>query len=381
MAKRAATPHVDPEDHDEPDPSPAAPVDESEAIDELLSQCGASSGCWISISRIEPTREYVTRIDNATEFDIEAFKREHGGGTYELRVYEHGKPGILRRASVKIDKSFRASNAAGHANSAIDMNAMLLAMMNQNAQIVSAIVSRPPPTPPTIDPTLVSLLTSKSSASELADLLKITRELAPANGETDWAQVIAAGLQAVNALGAKVPPPLPPGSRYQVARTPVGAQKGALPAISHYAGRTASQNGPTPTPTPPAQNGNGSIQQGNSAAGGTPASENPAGATPASVAEVVQAVFANVAQDPRPKPIVYAASLINLLGDELLSNVVNSTKEGEIADQVAAMLPPMPDGFLEAVEDFLREQYEPEEPEPNESAALRLDGAEVEAAA
>jgi hypothetical protein len=378
MAKPRA-PIAPPPAVEEIDESPApAAIDETTQLDELLEQCGASVGQSISISRIEPTRGYVARVP-AKDFDVEELRRNHGGGLYELRVYNDGEPGVKRRASIRIDGAPR-NGAAEAKPAALDQQSLLLAMMNQNAQIVSAIVSRPPPTPPALDPAVLALIGQRSSAGELAELLRITRDVAPQGDESSLLSTITAAIAAF-AANQKMTPPTAAGGLPFRRPTPLGAQKRALPGQSHYGRSGAGGAGPTLTPQPPAPNETRQAQAGNSASTPPPGSPEAPQGGEMTVAEAIQAVFATVKDDPLPMPLMYAARLVQVFGPDKIAAIVRETDEGGIVDQVSAILPPMPDGFLQAVEDFLRDQFE-DTPDPSPaSAALRIgEPAEVKAA-
>lgn len=390
MARRTS-PVTPPDDDIDDTAAPDANEQESAAIDALLEECGSTTGLWMRVSRVEPVREYVTRIDDASTFDIEQLKRSHGGGVYELTVYRHGQAGIVRRARVTIDRSFRPARTDDAPDAARPQalgTMELFSMMMQNAtesqrqqtQLLAAVISKPAQT---MDPTLLALLTQRSSASELAELMKLSREVAPDAGDgVSIANVLVQALTAFAASAPRTPPtalrPAVPG-RPAALPPPVEAQKRASGTESHYGRSERGATPTTPTPHPTAPNGNRPIQSQNSPAGVPTNPPEGSPEAPATPAEIIQAVFAGVPADPNPLPIVYAATLIQALTPQAVEAAVKASKEGELADQVASMVAPMPAGFLEAVEDYLREIFDPEDapdetPDPGAaSAALRIE--------
>lgn len=383
MAKAPkGTPAPKQDEIDEIEDTPIA-VDEDVGIDDVLQELGGNDEFVFSIYRTEPRWSFVAKIP-ANEFDINRFAKEHGGGAYEILVFRANTKGICRRKRFNIDGAPRATIApTPSAPQPFDMQTLLAAMMQQNAQIVSAVVSKPPPTPPAIDPAILALITQRSPASELADLIRVSRDFTPPSEDSSLLSTLTAAI-ATFAANQKITPPTAVGQPMPRLAPPVGAQKRGLPAPGHYGRSGAGATGPTLTPQPAAPNETRQAQAGNSAGTPPPGSPEAPPAAEMTVAEAIQAVFASVPTDPRPVPLMYAARLVHVFGPEKIAAIVRETEEGGIVDQVRAFLPPMPAGFLEAIEDFLRDQFEdeaPTDPTPAQPTALRIDNGAEQAAA
>lgn len=352
---RKAAPAIEVEDQDE-DQAETPPAGEDDELSAVLAEIGGGDALTLSIWRTRPRRGFVTKV-SADAFDVAEFARTYGGGEYEIRVYRAGAPGLLRRVSLPIDDSIRPASAqlAGTREPARDDVRDMMHMMFQQAvesqrqqtQLLTALIARPAPA---IDPALLALLTNRSGAGELAELVKVAQNLAGAGAGNDWAGVVKAGLEAIPALAqtAAAPPP-PPRPMAQNVR-----QRAALP------GKPAGASAPGGALVPPTTTDKSLHEAGTGVSGqsGAPQTPTPAEQAAGEGMGRLLTVFQAFRHDPAPSASEYARKVVEAIGEDRVTDAIDTTKSGELAVQLAGFVEGVPPEFLRDVETTLRAWFE-----------------------
>lgn len=364
-APTAPAPALDePHELDEPDEQPRDSTDDE--LSAVLDEIGGADGLVLSIWRTRPRRGFVTKLD-AGVFDVAEFARTYGGGEYEIRVYRAGSPGLVRRVALPIDDTIKpaAPQLAGMREERSDDTRELMRMMfaqavesqKAQAQILTALIARPAPA---IDPAIMALLVERShrsSAGELAELLAVTQKISGGGGGTDWASVVKAGLEFA-AVAAKAPPPAPAPPRTSPPRPAL--QHGKPPASAILTSSPAEAGARGGVPNPPTTPQDDAQIPGNcvSGQGGALGTQTDGEQASGEAMGKLLGAFSAYPHDPAPTATEYARKVVDAVGEERVTDAIDTTKSGELAAQLAGFVSGVPLEFLRDVETTLRAWFE-----------------------
>ena len=357
---------LDDEPEDELDELQDAPVDD---LQQLLDELGGDDSAYCVIYRVDKSREYVGRYE-ASNFNVEDFADEYGGGDYEMRFYRSGQQGIQARKVLRINKARkpRVPMPQVEPKKDDDFKSLCLSMIQQQGEIMRAIATGRS-APVDINGQLVSAMLNRREPDTLETLLKFKQagflDGTDSSAETNMADVLAKGL---DTLG-----------RYAAAKELAKAQAGK-PRPAPGVKKPALAR-PEHKPAPEGQET-------------APASKIPSGGR----LDVMQAVgqlsdLLDAAQaDPNPVAVVYAGRIISRLGMPTVDAICEKfPDEGQLAEMVSMVAPTLDEDFLGELEGVLFEQVnnmrerqgrapivskpaeETDPTPPASSAALRID--------
>lgn len=366
MARKPAAVLDEHPDHDD-DIETAAADSPADELDLALSELGGADGYSFSIWRKRPRRVFVTKVA-AQAFDVADFARTFGGGDFEILVTRAGQPGLVRRIELPIDDAIKPAvspQLAGVREERGDDTRELMRMMFQQAvesqrqqtQILTALIARPAPQ---VDPALMALLTQRSSASELAELMKVTQSIGGGGG-SDWASVVRAGLEFAAVTAAKTLPPAPAPPRPPQPR--IAQNPPNRPPLAVLTTTPAERGAPQGVPNHPPTTADGAAVPGSGVSGqsGAPYTPTPSEQASGQAMGQLLAVFSVYPDDPAPTAGEYARKVVDAIGEERVCDAIDTTTAGELAAQLAGFVSGVPAEFLRDVETTLRAWFEEDE--------------------